>query len=899
MDRIVNLLISRQLTGILFIMLASVLAVGTFLENDFGYSAARAMVYNTWWFEMIFLLLAINMFGNLFDYNMWCLKRAPVLLFHLAFFIILAGAAITRYIGYEGNMPIREGETSNIIYTSDNYVTINISDKQGTRVIHEQVFLSRRTPHEFSKKLNIGGERYQVKSVGYAQYPALGSARITFRIFNDQIAYNLLVSGKNGKTGQSEDLKLPKGNISIRYGSLPIELPFSIKLNNFQIERYPGSESPSSYTSEVTVTDPVNNRKMDYRIFMNNVLNYGGYRFYQSSYDRDEKGTILSVNHDFTGTLITYIGYFLLSVSMLWSLFAPHTRFRKLLHKTNKLYEQRKTIVTILALLLSLPSFSQNMPSKPDAEIAAKFGQLWIQDKGGRIKPLNSMHQEVMVKLVKHNSFKGFNPDQMLLGMLTYPAEWQQVPLITVNHPELKKTLGITGRKASFNNFFDKEKKQQYKIKDQVDLAYRKKPAERDKIEQELIKVDEQVNVFYMAMTGCLYRLFPVNNSTEKAWFAPSAIPDCLPEKDSLFVTSSLSSFITTVQNSNLKKAARILDEISNYQEAHAGNLLPQATKLKAEILYNRLNIFMWLAIFFFIFGILLLLYNITSLVYPPFLKNRILESASWLIIVGFAWHSFGIGLRWYVSGHAPWSNGYESMIFIAWALLLAGLLFSRRSPLVLSVTALFAGIVLLVAHLSWMNPQITNLVPVLKSYWLTLHVAIIIGGYGFMTLGALLGFLNLFLTGLQTHKNRVRISLAIDELTAINEMALVTGLYLMTIGSFLGAIWANESWGRYWGWDPKETWSLITVLIYAFVVHMRMIPGLRGRLAFNTASLLSFASVVMTYLGVNYYLTGLHSYAAGDPVPVPAATCYILIIVALLIGYAWWKEKSTLRDRF
>jgi cytochrome c-type biogenesis protein CcsB len=238
-------------------------------------------------------------------------------------------------------------------------------------------------------------------------------------------------------------------------------------------------------------------------------------------------------------------------------------------------------------------------------------------------------------------------------------------------------------------------------------------------------------------------------------------------------------------------------------------------------------------------------------------------------------------------------------MIFIAWALLLAGLLFSRRSPLVLSVTALFAGIVLLVAHLSWMNPQITNLVPVLKSYWLTLHVAIIIGGYGFMTLGALLGFLNLFLTGLQTHKNRVRISLAIDELTAINEMALVTGLYLMTIGSFLGGIWANESWGRYWGWDPKETWSLITVLIYAFVVHMRMIPGLRGRLAFNTASLLSFASVVMTYLGVNYYLTGLHSYAAGDPVPVPAATCYILIIVALLIGYAWWKEKSTLRDSF
>lgn len=301
----------------------------------------------------------------------------------------------------------------------------------------------------------------------------------------------------------------------------------------------------------------------------------------------------------------------------------------------------------------------------------------------------------------------------------------------------------------------------------------------------------------------------------------------------------------------------------------------------------------MWLATFFFVLGIVLVLYNILGLVYPPVSKKWINTAALWIIGIAFLYHSFGMALRWYVSGHAPWSNGYESMIFIAWALLLAGLLFSRRSPLVLSVTALFAGVVLMVSHLSWMNPEITNLVPVLKSYWLTLHVAVIIGGYGFMTLGALLGFMNLLLTTLKTKENKSRMSLAIDELTAINEMALIVGLYLMTIGSFLGGVWANESWGRYWGWDPKETWSLITILIYAFVVHMRMIPGLRGRMAFNTASILAFASVIMTYLGVNYYLTGMHSYAGGDPVPIPSAVYYSVVIVSVLIGYAYWKDRK------
>jgi cytochrome c-type biogenesis protein CcsB len=1002
--------------GALFIVLSVVLAVATFLENDFGYNAARAMVYNTWWFELIFLLLAINMFGNLFAFNMWRLEKLPVLLFHLSFFVIIVGAAITRYVGYEGSMPIREGEVSETFFTLDGYVTVEVADKTGADLIHEHVFLSPRTPQEFSEKVEVNNQTYKIESVSYVQNAAVRPVQkaggqplagillssvsgrneqflspgekiswegvtlafepedktgvdfiisrkgdetivleadksvqkasmalgmqepiapntvvemqpgtlflsgnlkfalsrylpeaelgpvsvpnqggppladvVSFRITGDVKSYDLHVSGKKGMVGEPNTLSLPGGKISIRYGSLPIQLPFAIKLNDFQMERYPGSESPSSYASEVTLIDQRRDLKMDYRIFMNNILNYDGYRFYQSSYDRDERGTILSVNRDLWGTIITYLGYFLMSVSMIWSLFARNTRFRQLFRKTNTIYQKRKTVGVFLFFLLSSAAFAQEMPPLADKNVAGELGKLWVQDKGGRIKPLNSLHQEIMVKLVKHNSFNGFNPDQMLLGMFTHPAEWQRVPLITVKHPKLKEILGVSGKKAAFGDFFRADRR--YKIKEMVDAAYRKNPANLDKLEQELIKVDEQVNVFYMAQAGKLHRMFPVNNNQEEPWLIPSRAPEGLSAKDSLFVASAMPAFIVAVRENNTDKALNVLGDIADFQQAHGGELLPSDAIRDAEILYNRLNIFMWLATFFFVLGIVLVLYNILGLVYPPVFRKGISTAALWVIGAAFLYHSFGMGLRWYVSGHAPWSNGYESMIFIAWALLLAGLLFIRRSPLVLSVTALFAGVVLMVSHLSWMNPEITNLVPVLKSYWLTLHVAVIIGGYGFMTLGALLGFMNLLLTSLQTRGNKTRISLTIDELTAINEMALIVGLYLMTIGSFLGGVWANESWGRYWGWDPKETWSLITILIYAFVVHMRMIPGLRGRMAFNTASILAFGSVIMTYLGVNYYLTGMHSYAGGDPVPIPAAVYYSAVVVAVLIGYAYWRD--------
>jgi cytochrome c-type biogenesis protein CcsB len=272
--------------------------------------------------------------------------------------------------------------------------------------------------------------------------------------------------------------------------------------------------------------------------------------------------------------------------------------------------------------------------------------------------------------------------------------------------------------------------------------------------------------------------------------------------------------------------------------------------------------------------------------------KSLLIQVPVWFLMAGLFLHTTGLALRWYIAGHAPMSNGYESMLFISWVTILAGFIFSKRSEFALSATAILASMTLMVAHLSFMDPEITNLVPVLKSYWLTLHVSVITGSYGFLGLGAVLGLITMILITFSNVRNRERICKTIDELTVINYKTLTVGLYLLTIGTFLGAVWANESWGRYWGWDPKETWSLITIVVYAFVTHSWMIKGLKDVYSFNLLSLFAFSSVLMTYFGVNYYLSGLHSYAGGDPVPVPAFV-YITVIVLAAVSYTAWIKYS------
>jgi cytochrome c-type biogenesis protein CcsB len=251
------------------------------------------------------------------------------------------------------------------------------------------------------------------------------------------------------------------------------------------------------------------------------------------------------------------------------------------------------------------------------------------------------------------------------------------------------------------------------------------------------------------------------------------------------------------------------------------------------------------------------------------------------IIILLFVIHTLGLAARWYISGHAPWSNAYESMIYVGWSITFFGLAFGRKSALTVASTAFVAAMILWVAHLSWTDPAIGNLVPVLNSYWLMIHVAVIVGSYGPLALAAILGIVALFLMLFITKNNKEKMDLNIKEITYINELSITVGLIMLTIGNFLGGQWANESWGRYWGWDPKETWALISIMVYAFVIHARFVPALRGKFAYNFMSVLAFASVLMTYFGVNFHLSGLHSYASGEKQNV---MIYLQIFIVFMI---------------
>ncbi|HFS68106.1 MAG TPA: cytochrome C biogenesis protein, partial [Flavobacteriia bacterium] len=301
------------------------------------------------------------------------------------------------------------------------------------------------------------------------------------------------------------------------------------------------------------------------------------------------------------------------------------------------------------------------------------------------------------------------------------------------------------------------------------------------------------------------------------------------------------------------------------------------------------------LLFYYMLLGFILLVLTFINLFNPKNKLVKILLNISvGFVIAGMLFHIYGMAVRWYITGHAPWSNGYEATVFVAFITTLAGLLFSfKRSKFILTSTVLFASFLLGIAHGSLMSPEMTNLVPVLKSYWLMIHVAIITASYGFLGMGTLLGFVVLLLYIIRTPKNADRLNETIKELTYVNESTLIVGLFMLSIGTFLGGVWANESWGRYWSWDPKEVWALISMMVYAFILHIRLVPGLQSRFTFNFLSMISIATLIMTFLGVNYYLSGMHSYAKGDPVPIPAWIYWFIAFIIVFSGLSYWKYKN------
>jgi cytochrome c-type biogenesis protein CcsB len=905
--KVIKFLFSPVFMGVLFILFAVSMAAATFIENDFGSSAAYSMVYSAKWFELILLLLAANLIGRLFGLKLYKKEKLAVFLFHLSFILMIAGAGITRYFGWEGVIHIREGEKQNTCFSNEKYIGYSIKDVTGNTInSHSQKYsMTSVSADNYKKTLNINGNNYElvlakiipnateeISNTGDKKAVAVnpeeqntGQNAFIFNLFKGKESVTVYIWDKQDEKVASGTCLIDGKMVEITYGSKSTALPFSIKLNDFVLERYPGSTSPSGYKSDVVLIDNVANVEKPFMIFMNNILKYKGYRFYQSSYDQDEKGTILSVSHDVAGMLVTYSGYGLLFIFIVLALLSKHTVFRNI----NAGYWQsniRKSIPAVI-LILFLSGLTRVNAQKlvPDKAISEEFGKVLVQDQKGRTKPLFTLSYDILRKVTRENKFEGMNSMQVFLGLYLDFDNWKDVPLIRVSNMDLQNKLGIRGKFAAFSDIVNLDGSGTYKISGEVSAAYSKAPGDRNKMDKEVMKIDERVNIVYMIYKGDFLKLFPLKDGTSD-WGSPEeALGKAVSKEDSLYLKSIIPVFTDAVQNSNIAAIRQVTGSVNEYQTRFAGYDLPSKSKTNAELIYYNLNIFERLFPFYATVGLIMLIGLITMVIRGKKETSLFVRVLGMLLFAGLLFHTLGLGLRWYIAGRSPMSNGYESMIFISWVTILAGFIFSRRSAFALSATAVLASMTLMVAHLSFMDPEITNLVPVLKSYWLTLHVSVITGSYGFLGLGAILGLITMVLLALSNNKNRERIASTIDELTVINYKTLTLGLYFLTIGTFLGAVWANESWGRYWGWDPKETWSLITIIIYSIVIHSRMIPGLKDIFTFNLISLFAFSSVLMTYFGVNYYLSGLHSYASGDPVPVPSFV-YIAVIALTAISF-------------
>ena len=1038
-----SILFSTRTMAVLFLGYAFAMARGTFIEDQYNTDTARLIIYNSWWFVAIHLFFFINFFGNIKRYQLLKKEKWATLTLHLSWILILIGAGFTRYISFEGMMPIREGATANQIFSEKTYFTVLIDgDYQGQmkrKTIEKLVLFSPAVNNNFTIKdnfaespykidfkefvmngqetikadktgevylklvesgggtrhehylksgevvnihnvlfalnkftkgainINTTSEKYTIQTpfdgdfmrmadklkgkvtpnnvedlmlrslynVGGAQFvfpekAILGvKAYISNNDYKDKSTDDVLVVnltsagqtkqvtmvGSKGKMGEPQSFKLGNLEFTMYYGSKVYQTPFKVKLNDFIAQKYAGTEKNySAFESKVTVLDA--QKKFDARIFMNNVLDYKGYRLFQASFDEDEKGTILSVNHDFWGTWFTYIGYFLLYFGMMAILFTKFSRFADLKRKLENTKLKKAKLLSIFILLFAVNAFSQShkqqLPTSQQIDSlliafkvpenhASKFGRLVIQDEKGRMKPVNTFSSELLRKVSKSDSYNDMNSDQVFLSMCRIPQVWYNVPIIymPMGNDSICKILGLKNgtKKASLIDFFDN--RGNYKLSKFMEKA--SKATVKNNFEKDFVETDKKVNLLYSALSGSILKIFPIPKDKNNKWISFLELNHAgMKGMDSIYSKSILpiyfSALKTAKQTNDYKVPDDIVHSLEGFQKKFGAAVRPSDKKIDSEITYNKYDIFKNLFYLYMLTGVLMLTLTIVNIFYEKKWVNMTINIFHVFIGVLFALHTLGLATRWYISGHAPWSDAYESMIYVAWATMFFTLAFDRKSKLTVASGTFVASMILMIAHWNWMDPAIGNLVPVLNSYWLMIHVAVIVGSYGPLTLGMILGLVALILMLFANDKNKAKMNLNLQEITYINEMTVTIGLVMFTIGNFLGGQWANESWGRYWGWDPKETWALISIMIYAFVIHARFVPALRGKWIYNLMSVLAFYSIMMTFFGVNFYLTGLHSYASGDKVVTPTFVYYSLLFVAILSTIAYFKNKKYLK---
>lgn len=1039
----------RMMALAMFVFLVAI-AVATFLESMYGTQTAKIIVYNAKWFEILLFYLGLNLIANIFRYKLLAPQKISILMFHLAFIVMLVGAFVTRYFGQEGMMIIKEGSAVNYMYSADPYVWYRVNDGSKQYTHKHLAYMTPKTWfNDFEAEIEFPGHKNEIEmeyvdyhenmvdsliqddkiqntvlnivtngmqsnylqkegfvmvgenaisfgkknampgievskvgrrimmrsqlpmsSVSMAAVRASGGQNIdslkriipmdTLIPFETATLYMLgdgsqfvfkeildhaevrkmsspvknagvdilklkLIDGDQEKIVELKGGKdaIPEREVfefnglqyEMEYGSVRLDVPFSILCRDFQLDHYPGSSSPSSFASEVTVIDDSKDYKKDHRIFMNNVLDYDGFRFFQSSYEPDLSGTRLSVNRDWWGTNISYLGYLMMAIGMLMSLFAGAGRMRELIRLLVKAEEKKASIgmVVALGLFTSFSSFSQDSIEEHDhadhsghsheqtvdidrhafisQEESDKLARLQVQDFSGRIIPMHTFADQVLRKVSRSNKYNDYNAVQTVMSMHMYPMYWLKQPIIYVSSKGgWREKLKIEGSHISYEDLTNMETGE-FKLLEEYKKAHQMREARRGEEEKQLIKLADKYEVFGGIITWRNMKILPLKGAPNNEWFSPAT------EKARMEITDGYMRFVqyynaldsAALGLSNYDLANTRLQRLMEFQ-IEAGNGVALAKdKVEMEIRYNKMNIFSNSYKMYLLLGfVILVIFFFRVFIKPSSGAKKVFKIVSIVLgsltAIAFLYHGYGIYMRAMISGHAPWSNGYEAMIYIAWITVLCGLFFIRKYPVILSGALILASFMIIVTEMNLMDPEITPLVPVLKSYWLMIHVAIITGSYAPLGLAFMLGLINLVMYVFRNEKNGKIVTLNINQLTYVAEMLMTVGVFMLTIGTFLGGVWANESWGRYWGWDPKETWALVSILCYAIILHFRFIKGLKSKFALNLAAFWGYSTILFTFFGVNFMLVGLHSYAQGDG--LPGFPTWLTITIFVFLGF-------------
>lgn len=669
------------------------------------------------------------------------------------------------------------------------------------------------------------------------------------------------ISAKRGmihlRIGQPTDTYMAQDE---EQGMKEEKLPFSLCLQKFEAKMHDGTNAVADYSSKFTVID--GDDKSEGEVSMNNIYSHRSYRLYQSSYDEDGKGSVLAINADPYGIPVTYTGYALLFISLVWMLFDPKGGYRKLL-KSPLL----KKGALITALILSMgniqtlhaESATGNLQNAVlPKETAEKFGELHIL-YNDRICPVQTFALDFCKKIYGARSYQGLTAEQVLSGWVFYGNTWANEPFIKIKSGEMKTAMNLPDY-ASLNTFFNREMGG-YTIGQYVQEYYN---GQQDKFHQQAADIDDKIRIIMELREGVSLKVLPYtftknvkatkDHSFIKAgtttWFAPvDKLPLAVEHQHALYIKNVFSLLYGDVQKGNMDRVNIFFDKMLKYQEVSSGSSLPSKIQYQAERINNDFPFATILFMANLTLGFIALFYTIYRMTKKREIK--VLNIALPILLgVSFLTLTFGLALRWIISGNIPMSNGYESMLTVAWFVMLISILMQLRIRIVMVFGFLISGFFLLVSHINQMDPAIGQIMPVLNSPLLSIHVSIIMMSYALLSLTFICGIMGICL---RSHG---------EELQALSRIFLYPALTTMGFGIFIGAIWANVSWGNYWSWDSKETWALITFMIYAVVVHTQSLPIFRKPLVYHIYITLAFLSIAMTYFGVNYFLTGMHSYA-------------------------------------